>query len=148
MTSGPVLGPTGDVWIIHQVTGLIEHYSRQGVLLGSAALPERYVQDRIAEFFRLSRKLAADPARMAGLYMVADAVADHQTLWLLLPQADSLPTRLLSIDSTYSVRTDESILGLEGIGAMTLDSVSGAFYMIQGGEGIILRVRRRVVCAA
>lgn len=138
----PVLGPARDVWVIQQTTGVIEHYSPAGVLLGSLSLPAEHVRAREAEFFRANRALMNDRARLADLRVAAAAVATADRLWLLLAVPDSIPAQLLAIDTSHVIRERHELPGAAGAITLTQDTVTGAFYLVNIGEGVILRARR------
>ena len=56
---------TGDVWLIQQVSGVIEHYNRNGAFLGRVSIPAAFVRARLAESFRSNALLLGDPARLS-----------------------------------------------------------------------------------
>ncbi len=136
----PVLGPRRDVWIVQQSTGRIEHFGPDGTRLGGLLLPADHIARRTEEFFRASRELAKDPARMAGLAMIAGATADDRGLWLLLAEPDSTPAQLCLIDMTYTIREAYEIPEAAGTTFLSRDPHSGAFYLLNRGEGVLLRL--------
>jgi len=136
----PVLGPRRDVWIVQQSTGRIEHFGADGTRLGGLLLPADHIARRTKEFFRASRELAKDPARMAGLAMIGGATADERGLWLLLAEPDSVPAQLCLIDTTYTIRESYEIPEASGATFLSRDPRTGAFYLLNRGEGVLLRL--------
>jgi hypothetical protein len=136
----PVIGPSRDVWIIQQATGRIEHFAPDGRLLGNLELPADHVAGRVQEFLRQSREVASDPGRIGGIAMVTGAYADADGLWLLLAQPDSVPAQLLMVDSSCSIKAMFTVPGAAGASSLSRDRASGRFYLLNMGEGILLRL--------
>ncbi len=110
--SVPVEGCVGEVWLIEQTTGRVGRYSREGVLSGTFQLPAAYIDRQTTAFFEKNRH--AKPNTYFSLRMVSDAVASPEGLWLALVSPDSLPPRLLLIDSMASVKWDVELASLVG----------------------------------
>jgi len=136
----PVLGPTGDVWVIQQATGRVERFTSAGRLLGGLTLPQEYIRQRTAAFFHDAKAVEKDGARFAAIYMVAGAAADSAGLWMLLAQPDSASAQLVRADTTYIIRGTYNLPGAAGARFLTKDDKTGAFYLINPGEAVILRV--------
>lgn len=138
----PVMGPGRDVWLIQQTTGVVEHFAPDGTLLGSLTLPADHVQRRLSEFFRRNREVRQDPARIAALAVVAGAAAQADGLWLLLAGPDTAPARLLAIDTSHVIREQHALAAAAGAASLTPASLPDAFYLVNMGEGVVLRARR------
>ncbi len=136
----PILGPKRDVWLIQQATGRIDHFSPEGRLLGGLTLPQDYVAKRVEAFLEASRAVAKDPGRIGGIAMAGGGAAEDGRLWVLLVASDSVPPQLALIDTSYSIRATYSLAGATGATTLTRDPASGCFYLLNIGEGILLRV--------
>lgn len=135
----PVLGPDGELWLVHQATGVVERYEPGGALAWSGALPVEAVEAALGAFFDA---WAADegPHGIPVPWMAtAGAVVDGD-LWLRLGPGEEGRSVIASLDGATGRVVRRFVLELDSpAGAFAVDPSKGALYLALPEEAVLLR---------
>jgi hypothetical protein len=124
----PVLAPDGGLWLVLKGEGTVQRYDSLGSLLLGAPLAVPEMQRIWQHLVDFTRTIMNDQRRMAGLAYVTDAVAQGDTLWVLLNMPEDEASVVLTIraDGTVAERL--------------------VFKKVRGAQGFVLdRPRNRVL---
>jgi hypothetical protein len=136
----PVLGDSGDTWLILQAEGTIQHFDRNGQLKWSVALPDSVVSAARRDYLGRA-SVETNPARVPLPRAVVGARVYDRELWLMLPPASNGRNWLLVLDADTGKAREQVELNLNGAGLFAIDRVRNLLYIVLPEDGLIVSAR-------
>lgn len=138
----PVLGPDGALSLVHQASGLVEHYSAAGELAWTRQLSDPVLLEAHAAYI----EEAAEPFDPRDVpiprSVVAATAAGIDVLWLLLPRGAAGEAPLLEMDRRTGEPLRRFLLRVvSSPGPFAIDAEDGWLYLSIPDDGTLVRAR-------
>jgi hypothetical protein len=136
----PVLGESGDAWLVLQAEGTVQHFDRNGQLRWSVELPDSVVTGARREY--LSRaSVETNPARVPLPRAVMGARVYDRELWLMLPPGTNGKNWVLVLDANTGRAREQVELNLTSAGLFAIDRARDLIYILLPEDGLIVSAR-------
>lgn len=138
--TSPAVAPDGSAWVSYVVAGRIERYSDRDSLLWSAALPDSLLTRLRATLVEGTRR-DTTPAGIMFPSVIAVTRPVGDTLWLLLHGERRGLTTIARLSPEGDWLPPIHVTGAGEIGSFAVDPTQRWLYLLDRGEGTVVRVR-------
>jgi len=133
----PALGPEGEVWLILQAEGEVQHFDPTGTLLWRHQLPDSVVSTARTSYLN-EAAAETDPTRIHVPQVVSAARLEGEELWLMLASGESRRSGLLILNSVTGAIRARIRVDVFGAGQFAVDRKNARLYIALAAEGIVI----------